>query len=289
MKSRVPFFFSCRLFTGSSQASSLSEAHPVIPGEDPWCVHGWWGAWYKDLAEQWAANGLAVDGELPSAALFRVCCKSMGKIYVVSSKEMRAWVARGGKMYPNPTGTLVCSLVLWREVKGRIFLLFPEEILPALGRDPAQTGHSPEDAIPAMFNSRLLGLRIFLCWCTIFKIKAASVPRVERGLLDREEVRLCFMTTGLFPWCYGQVFRLCSSKQELICPKHWAWAHWPSSSDQTLWPFDLLMQCLLYVAEHFPPLLGNTYWYFEGQIPFVIFGRDQIFIWLNFMLPKRRK
>lgn len=153
MKSRVPFFYSYKLFTGSSQASSLSEAHPVIPEEDPWCVHGWWGAWYKDLADQWDANGLAVDGELPSAALFRVCCKSMGKIYVVSSKEMRAWVARGGKMCPNPTGTLVYSLVLWREVKGRIFLLFPEEIPPALGRDPAQTGHSPEDAIPAMFTA----------------------------------------------------------------------------------------------------------------------------------------
>ena len=127
---------------------------------------------------------------------------------------------------------------------------------------------------PSNVHSCLLGLRLFPCWFTIFEIKAASVPRVERGLLNREAVRLCFMTMGLFPWCYRQVFRLCSSKQELICPKHWAWTHWLSSSDQILRPFDLLMWCLLYVAEHFPLLLGNIYWYFEGQIPSVIFGRD---------------
>lgn len=203
---------------------------------------------------------------------------------------MRAWVARGGKMYPNPTGTLVCSLVLWREVKGRILLLFPEEILPALGWDPAQTGHSPEDAIPAMFTAA--------CWdWDYFPVDVPSLKLRQHLFLgwkegcstEKQWGYVLWPREGLFPWCYGQVFRLCSSKQELICPKHWAWTHWLSSSDQTLWPFDLLMQCLLYVAEHFPPLLGNTYWYFEGQIPFVIFGRDQIFIWLNFMLPKRRK
>lgn len=56
-------------------------------------------------------------------------------------------------MYPKPTGTPVFSLELWREIKGRLFLLFSEEILPALGWDPAQAGHGLEDATPAMFTA----------------------------------------------------------------------------------------------------------------------------------------
>lgn len=56
-------------------------------------------------------------------------------------------------MYPKPTGTLVCSLELWRDIKGGLFLLFPEEMLPALGWDPAQAGHGLEDATLAMFTA----------------------------------------------------------------------------------------------------------------------------------------
>lgn len=141
---------------------------------------------------------------------------------------------------------------------------------------------------PRNVHSCLLGLKLLPCWFTIFKIKTASAPRVKRGLLNKAAARLCYMIMGLFPWCYRQGFRLCSSKQELMCT--WSTGHGSLAVlvRSIVWPFDLLMQCLLYVAEHFPPLLGNIYWYWRTDPP-VISGRDQIFSRLNFMLPKWRK
>lgn len=248
MKSWVPFFYFCKLFTGSSEASSFSDSPS--------------NAWGISLVCAWLVRGRARGcwwvGRCGSFSLplSSVSCKAVGKVLWCSVRKGGAQQFLAERCTQVPQGAHCYVTNVLERPRVEYFSSSLRKFFQALDWNRVDTVLR----MPSQQCLNWLELRPCPCWLTIFEMKAVSVPRVEKELWNRETVRLCFMIMALLPWSYRKVFRLCFSKQELICQKHLAWAHWLSSSPQIL---------IFWSAHAASPVCGST---------FSIIGREYLLI-----------